>query len=201
MRIRNPRRYRTAGLGEWGTTDGLVYENWREEDFDIHDQKFKSCESVFGMDFGYTNDPTALFCGLLDKANNRLYVFDELYEKALTNKMIAQRVTDMGYCKETITADSAEPKSIDELRSLGLRRIKPAQKGRDSIQFGIQWLQNIEIIVKPICVNFITEISNYVYAVDKFGKRTNEPIDDMNHLMDAMRYACEKHIVDRSWLM
>ena len=198
MKKNNPRRYAVAGLGEWGVVDGLVFENWREEAFTL--KAVESYKAVFGLDFGYTNDPTAFFVGYLDLEGERLYVWDELYEKRLSNKMIYERVTDMGYRKEVITADSAEPKSIDELKTLGLRRIKGAKKGKDSINNGIQWIQNFEIIVHPRCVNFLTEISNYTYAQDKFGKKLNVPIDDFNHLMDAMRYACEDFIIGDEWI-
>ena len=105
----------------------------------------------------------------------------------------------MGYGKEHITADSAEPKSIDELKGYGLR-IKGAKKGKDSISNGIQWIQDLEIIIHPRCVNFITEITNYTWAKDKFGNTLNIPIDDFNHLMDAMRYGCEQYIRKKKWL-
>ena len=105
----------------------------------------------------------------------------------------------MGYSKERITADSAEPKSIDELKALGLR-MAAAVKGKDSINNGIQWIQELEIIIHPRCVNFLTEISNYTWKADKFNKKLNEPIDEMNHLMDAMRYALEKYIKGNKWM-
>lgn len=201
MRKRNPRRYAVAGLGGWGIVDGLVYENWKEESFDIDTiRSKKDIISVFGLDFGYTNDPSTLFCGLLDQKEKRLFVFDEMYEKGLSNKKIADTVKDMGYGKERITADSAEPKSIDELKSLGLR-VKGAMKGKDSIKNGIQWIQDLEIIIHPRCVNFITEISNYTWDEDRFGTKLNVPIDDFNHLMDAMRYALEKYITGSKWMM
>lgn len=204
MRKNNPRRYAVAGLGNWGIVDGLVYENWREEAFDYTSNKFKrehpKINSVFGMDFGYTNDPSTLFCGLLDLDSKQLFVFDEMYEKGLSNKRIAETVQSMGYSKERITADSAEPKSIDELKSLGLR-VKGAAKGKDSVMNGVQWIQDLEIIIHPRCVNFITEISNYTWDKDKFGNKLNRPIDDFNHLMDAMRYGLEKHITNRKWLV
>lgn len=203
MKKRNPRRYAVAGLGGWGIVDGLVYENWKEQTFDHTSDEFKkehpNLISCFGLDFGYTNDPSTLFCGLLDLKEKRLFVFDEMYEKGLSNKRIADTVQGMGYAKERITADSAEPKSIDELKSLGLR-VKAATKGKDSIQNGIQWIQDLEIIIHPRCVNFITEISNYTWDQDKFGTKLNVPIDDFNHLMDAMRYALEKHITEKKWL-
>ena len=204
MKERNPRRYSVAGLGNWGIVDGLVYENWREEYFDHTDEAWQKEHphllSAFGLDFGYTNDPTTLFCGLLDKEKKQLFVFDEMYKKGLSNRRIAESVQEMGYGKERITADSAEPKSIDELKSLGLR-VKGAKKGKDSIQNGIQWIQDLEIIVHPRCVNFITEIGNYTWDKDKFGNKLNVPIDDFNHLMDAMRYALERHIIGDDWLI
>ena len=203
MKKRNPRRYAVAGLGGWGIVDGLVYENWKEEAFDHTSDEFRkehpNLISCFGLDFGYTNDPSTLFCGLLDLKEKRLFVFDEMYEKGLSNKRIADTVQGMGYGKERITADSAEPKSIDELKSLGLR-VKAATKGKDSIKNGIQWIQDLEIIIHPRCVNFITEISNYTWDTDKFGTKLNVPIDDFNHLMDAMRYALEKYITEKKWL-
>ena len=204
LKVQNPRRYAVAGLGGWGIVDGLVYENWKEEAFDPKDPAFlkehPNIESAFGLDFGYTNDPSTLFCGLYDKDTKQLFVWDEMYEKGLSNKRIADTITQMGYGKERITADSAEPKSIDELKSLGLR-VKPAAKGKDSIQNGIQWIQDLEIVIHPRCVNFLTEISNYTWDKDKFGNKLNKPIDDFNHLMDAMRYALEKYIAKKSGWM
>lgn len=201
MKINKPRRYAVAGLGGWGIVDGLVYENWKEEAFDIDKiKKELDCKSAFGLDFGYTNDPTALFCGLLDLNGKRLFVFDELYKKGLSNQRIHEEVRGLGYAKEKITADSAEPKSIDELKGLGLR-IKGAKKGKDSVLNGIQWIQDLEIIIHPRCVNFLTEISNYTWDQDKFGTKLNVPIDDFNHLMDAMRYALEEHITKKGWLI
>ena len=192
MKKNNPRRYQVAGLGNWGIVEGLIYENWKEEKFDLN--IIRNLESAFGLDFGYTNDPTALFCGAIDLKNKKIYVFDELYEKGLSNKSIYDKINAMGYSKERITADSAEPKSIDELYGLGLKRINSAKKGKDSINNGIQFIQDFEIIIHPKCVKFLTEISNYTWDEDKFGNKINKPIDDFNHLMDAMRYAIEKYI-------
>lgn len=198
MKKRNPRRYQVAGLGNWGVTEGIVYENWKEEVFTLSD--VRKCETVAGLDFGYTNDPTALFVGFLNTSEKKLYVWDELYEKGLSNKRIFERIQEMGYSKERITADSAEPKSIDELKGYGLR-VTPAKKGKDSILNGIQWIQDLEIIIHPRCVNFLTEIGSYTWKEDKFGRKLNEPVDDANHLMDAMRYALEKYIKNKGWLI
>ena len=188
MKKNNPRRYQVAGLGQWGVVEGLIYENYEPRKFELKD--IKDCVTVCGLDFGYTNDPTAFFMGFYDESNKELYVWDEFYEKGLTNRKIYQRITSMGYGKEKIIADSAEPKSIDELREFGLR-VRGAKKGRDSINNGIQFIQDLKIIIHPRCVNFMTEISNYVWDKDKFGKTLNQPVDDFNHLMDAMRYAVE----------
>ena len=205
MKKNNPKRYKVAGLGEWGIIDGVVFENWEECDFtfmngvEYRDATVKpqnavitdDLESAFGMDFGYTNDPSTLFCSLVDKRNKKIYVFDEMYKKGMSNELIAKEVIRMGYQKEKIKADSAEPKSIARLRELGLTRISRCRKGKDSINNGIDNIQDYKIIVKPKCVNFITEISNYTWKKDKFGNKTNVPTDDFNHLMDAMRYALE----------
>lgn len=195
MKIRNPRRYRVAGLGEFGIAEGLIFENWKEEAFDLEDiKKIPGVQTAFGLDFGYTNDPSALFCGMIDQEHKKIYVFDEMYKKGMSNEAIYAEIANMGYSKERITADCAEPKSIARLYDLGLFRVRAARKGKDSINNGIDFIQDYEIIVHPRCVNFITEISNYTWDVDKFDNRLNKPIDDFNHLMDAMRYALEGFI-------
>ena len=192
MKKNNPRRYKVAGLGEWGAVDGLIYENWEEREFDYKElAKKPQFISVFGLDFGYTNDPTAFICCLINDKDKELYVFDEIYQRGMLNTDIYNAINEKGYAKERITADSAEPKSIDELKLLGLRRIKPALKGKDSINNGIQFIQQYKIIINPKCVNFITEIQNYMWDKDKFDNKLNKPIDDFNHLMDALRYAME----------
>lgn len=197
MKTNNPRRYSVAGLGNWGIVDGLVYENWHEEAFTL--DNVKSLKTACGLDYGYTNDPTAFVITFLDTENKKLYVWDEMYKQGMSNKAIYDELCELGYGKEHITADSAEPKSNDELRGLGLR-VHGAKKGKDSIMNGIQWIQDLEIIIHPRCTNFITEISNYTWDKDKFGNKLNRPIDDFNHLMDALRYALEKHIVKTKWM-
>ena len=196
MKKNNPRRYRVAGLGDWGIVDGLVYENWEERLFSVEEvRKTPGIRSAFGLDFGYTNDPTALFCGLIDTTNKTLWVFDEIYKQGMSNEDIARDITGAGYSKERIRADSAEPKSIDRLRTLGIQHIRKARKGKDSVNNGIDFIQDYKIFIHPRCVNFLTEIGNYTWATDtKTGKKLNIPIDDFNHLMDAMRYALEEFI-------
>lgn len=194
MEEKNPRRYQVAGLGNWGIVDGLVYENWKEEEFTL-DQVI-NCDSVNGIDFGYTNDPAAVFIGFIDTEHKKLYVWDEIYKKGLSNKRLYEEIENVHYQKKSFTADCAEPKSIDELRGYGLR-VEKSQKGKDSITHGIQYIQDFEIIIHPRCVNFITEIGNYTWDEDRLGNKINRPIDDFNHLMDAMRYAVEKYTFGR----
>jgi len=193
MKKNNPKRYKVAGLGEWGVVDGLVFENFEELDFDIDAVRQRpGIKSAFGLDFGYTHDPSALACVLVDEQRREIFVFDEMYQKGMTNRKIHQKITELGYSKERITADSAEPKSIDELRELGIQRIRKARKGKDSIKNGIQYIENFKIYIHPRCVNFLTEITNYTWQQDKLGNYINVPIDDFNHLMDAFRYAMEQ---------
>lgn len=201
MKKNNPRRYQVAGLGDWGIVDGLVFENWEERAFELEQvKKITGIKSAFGLDFGYTHDPSALWCGMVDLIEKTVYVFDEMYEKGLSNEKIYHNITTMGYAKEKITADCSEPKSIDRLRSLGITHIKGAKKGKDSVNFGIDFIQGFKIIIHPKCVNFLTEISNYTWNTDKFGNKINAPIDDFNHLMDAMRYGLEEHIRKNGWI-
>lgn len=147
MKKENPRRYAVAGLGDWGIVDGVVYEKFEERAFDLDTvRRMPGVKSAFGLDFGYTNEPPALFCGLIDEASRLIYVFDELYERGLTNVMLYSRIKEKGLQKERITADSADPKSIDELKALGLTRIRGARKGKDSVANVIQYIQNYTII-------------------------------------------------------
>ena len=191
MKVNNPRRFAIEGDGNWGISEGLVYENWVIQDFDINNFKGNRYNYCFAIDFGYTNDPTALICLFVDSKEDKIYIFDEHYQKGMSNKAIADMIKYKGYEKEVIIADSSEPKSIDELRSLGIRRIKGALKGKDSILSGIQFIQNFKIIVHPKCENTIVELSNYIWDT-KEGRIINKPIDDYNHLMDAFRYATER---------
>lgn len=195
MKANNPRRYQVAGLGGWGIVEGLVFKNWREEAFDLDEIcALPGVCAAFGLDFGYTNDPTALFCGLIDVSAKTIWVFDELYERGLTNPKIADKIISMGYRKEKIMADYAEPKSIYEIRGYGISYIVPSGKGKDSVNNRIQFIQDYVIIIHPKCVNFLIEIANYTWSVDKNGEKINKPVDAFNHLMDAMRYALEDYM-------
>ena len=191
MKINNPRRYYIEGMGNWGIAEGLVYDNFEELEFDYHEiSKKEGYKAYFGLDFGYTNDPTAFICCLANIEEKRLYIFDEHYQKAMSNTDITNMIKYKGYAKESIIADSAEPKSIDDIRKQGIIRIKAANKGKDSILNGIQNIQDYKIYVHPKCENTLVELNNYVWDT-KDGTVINKPIDDYNHLMDALRYAME----------
>ena len=152
MKKNNPRRYQVAGLGNWGIVEGLVYENWRELEFDWREilNKRQKAKAVFGLDFGYTNDPAAFFCGIMDQEQKEIYVFDEIYQKRMQNTVIYRSIEKLGFRKEIITADSEEPKSIEHLRGLGLLRIKASKKGKDSINAGIQFIQDFKIFIQGV---------------------------------------------------
>lgn len=194
MRERNPEKYQVYALGKWGTNGKPVYSNWEVSTFNFSQiiKSNKSIKALFGMDFGYTTDPTTFIASLIDEQNRKLYIFDEMYEHGLLNNEIAHNIISMGYGKETIIADSAEQKSIAELRKYGLRRVKPAKKGANSINHGIQYLSQYQIYIHPNCVETINEFENYSYKKNKrTGQYTNVPIDNYNHLLDALRYSVE----------
>lgn len=185
----NPAYYRIYALGEFATLDKLIYTNWEEKAFNI-DEVIYNTQVVFGLDFGYVNDPNAFVAAGIDEANKIIYVFDEFYIKGLTNDKIAEEIIKRGYSKEVIICDSAEPKSIDELKMHGIRRAKPCVKGKDSILNGINLLQQYKIYVHPRCNNIKEELLNYTWTKDKkTGEYINVPIDKYNHLLDSIRYA------------
>lgn len=191
MKKTNPVYFRIYALGEFATLDKLIYTNWREENFDYMEilRKNKNSKAIFSLDFGFTNDPTAFVCSIIDQVNKKLWIFDEFQEKGLLNNEIAQKIIDLGFRKEIIVCDSAEPKSIEELRRNGLARVKGAVKGRDSIINGIQLIQQYEIIVNSKCTEIIEELKNYTWVKDKrTGEYINKPIDKYNHGLDALRY-------------
>lgn len=198
MKQNNPRRYQVAGLGNWGTTEGLVFSNFREQT--ITAEMVLNLKTAFGLDWGYSNDPTAFVEAYVDEVNYKLYIKGEIYKTGLTNKMIADELKYGGYSKAYITADSAEPKSIEEVKRYGIQHIRGAKKGKGSISTGIQYIQNFEVIIDPKCENFITEINNYKWKKDKFGKTTDTPEDSYNHLMDALRYGMENFQTKSKWL-
>ena len=199
MKVNNPRRYRIEGDGEWGIADGLIYEKVRFEDFDVDEvRKIPGIKSAFGLDFGFT-DPNAFTCCMVDNTNMIIYVFDEWYQTGVTNKVIAEQIKTMGYGGQRIICDSAEPKSIQELRDEGINA-EPSRKGKDSVNHGIQLIQNYTIVVhERNCPEFKKEIQNYCYAKDKDGKPTDKPDHEFSHGMDSFRYGVTKVLIPETF--
>lgn len=190
MKQQNARRYAVAGLGEWGISEGLVYENWQVG----VPQGILNGEiwhSFYGLDYGYSNDPTAFIAFRANPQTREMYIFDEFYGTRMLNCDIAREITRRGYAKERIRADCAEPKSNEDLRRLGISRITPSVKGKDSILNGIAGICEYRIYVDPKCVHTLRELSGYVYDQRAGPGGQVLPKDSENHLMDALRYAFE----------
>lgn len=185
----NPRYYNIYALGNWGTAEGLVFTN--VEHRLIRAEEIEGLECIQGLDFGYTNDPSAFNQSYVDMKAKRIFVYDGFYEKGMSNAQIAQAIKKMQAHKHKTVADSSEPKSIDYIRSKDVR-IEGAAKGKDSVSAGIDFLSEFEIIVNAHLVEFMTEFNNYSWALDKEGKPTNKPVDDFNHFIDSLRYAAER---------
>lgn len=188
-KVTNPRYYNIYALGNWGTAEGLVFT--RVEQRLIRPDEIVGLDCVQGLDFGYTNDPTAFCQAYVDMTAKRIYVFDGFYDKGMSNAEIADEIKKLGAHRHKTTADSSEPKSIDYIKGKGVNVIG-ALKGKDSISAGIDFLSEFQIIVNSHLVEFMSEFNNYSWALDKStGKPTNKPVDDFNHFIDSLRYAME----------
>ena len=167
------------GEGQLGELEGKVYKNWQIIDEIPHEARLEKR----GLDFGYSNDPTALVD--IYKYNDG-YIVDEIcFQKGLSNKQIADII--LNYEQIQTIADSAEPKSIDEIKSYGVN-IHPSQKGKDSVNQGIQFVRDQKISITKRSVNIIKEYRNYLWQVDRNGKILNVPEHQFSHSMDAIRY-------------
>ncbi len=189
MKKENPRKYQCAGLGDWGISEGLVYENFTSGTVKITPEDSENWKNFFGLDYGYMTDPTAFIAFKVNPVTKTVYVFDEFYKKKMLNCDIAKEIIRKGYGKERIRADCAEPKSNDDLKRLGISRIAPSVKGRDSILNGIAKISEYKIIVNPACVNTLRELSTYRYDENRNENGLRMPKDCDNHLCDALRYA------------
>lgn len=189
LKATNPVYYGIYALGDFGSLDKLVYSNWQKFDFNKEDIKG---DLIIGLDFGYTNDPTALVAAIVNHEENRIYVFQEWGGTGLLNDEIAQAIKDLGFAKSVIKADSAEQKSIDEIKRAGVYRISPCVKGQGSVLQGIQKLQQYEICVHPDCKETLNELQNYCWEKDKqTNEYINKPVDKYNHYLDSLRYAMQ----------
>lgn len=188
MKDTNPTYYNIYALGEFCSLDKLVYNNWTIGTV----EDTNNLELLLGLDFGYVNDATAFVVAYLDETNKTIYIEQEVYQTGLLNNQIADTIKYMGFAKSVIIADSAEQKSIEEIKQQGIPRIKAATKGQGSVMQGIQKLQQYKLIVNPNCANMITELQNYSFKKDKAtNEYINEPIDAFNHLCDALRYSLQ----------
>lgn len=190
---RNEAYYKIYALGEFATLDKLVFPKYTKALLNKDD--LRQIPSYFGLDYGFINDPSAFMHVKIDDDRKRLYVLEEYVKKGLTNDKIAESITTLGYAKEQIRADSAEKKSNQELRNLGISRVIDVKKGAGSVMQGIQYLLQYEWIVDERCVKTIEELENYTWKKDKAtNEYINEPVDSYNHCLDAIRYAIQDKI-------
>jgi phage terminase large subunit len=178
-------------LGNWGFLGGVIFTNWIVRDLTEERKTFATFNN--GLDFGFASDPSAAARTHYDRKRKRLYILDELYERGLTNDDLAKSLKPM-IGKELITCDSSEPKSIIELAQRGISTVG-AIKGKDSVNYGIQWLQQQEIIIDVRCQNTKNEFSSYKWEENKHGEQLAKPVDRNNHLIDAIRYGNEQEMV------
>lgn len=173
--------WRVYGLGQIGNLQGVVIDNWQQCDAVPMDAKLVA----YGTDFGFTNDPTTLIA--VYKQEGKLWVDELLYRTNMTNSEIGNFYKTQNIGRAEIICDSAEPKSIEELRRQGFN-VHPAIKGPDSIKIGIDILKRYEIMVTKRSTNLIKELRSYLWETDRDGKLTGKPIDHNNHAIDALRY-------------
>ncbi|ADV05106.1 PBSX family phage terminase large subunit [Staphylococcus pseudintermedius] len=184
----NPRRARIVCDGEWGVAEGLVYDNFVVEDFDWFQIYKKTQFKVHGIDYGFTNDPTALVSAVVDLDNKILWLYDEHYEKGMLSDDIYKMIVKKDLETAEIKSEN-DMRMIAELKNKGVKRIVPAVKGPHSIMPGIQYVQGFKIYIHPSCVHTIEEFNTYTFEQDNEGNWINKPIDKNNHALDALRYA------------
>lgn len=182
--------YRIYALGEWGSIGNIIYSNWEKQDLSNIKDTFDNLYN--GLDFGFADDPTAFVRVHLDKKRKTIFVFDEFALRGLFIDDIANELHER-IGNEYITCDSAEPRSISDLKRNGIRALS-AKKGPGSIEHGIKWLQGHKIIVDESCTEIIKELSTYKYKEDKDGNVIAKPVDENNHILDALRYALESEM-------
>ena len=190
---RNEAYYKIYALGEFATLDKLIFPKYEKKL--LNKDNISNLKSYFGLDYGFINDPSAFMHVKIDEQKKVLYIVEEYVRKNLTNDKIANAIIDLGYSKEEIKADSAEKKSNQELRNLGIRRLTDAEKGPGSVMQGIQYIMQYDIVVDERCVKTIEELENYTWKKDKkTNEYINEPVDSYNHCIDAIRYAIQDNI-------
>lgn len=178
LKIRRPLKYKHAIMGGWlNKAEGVIFNNWKIGDFK------KIGVSVFGQDYGFSNDPTTLIETNIDTSNKLIYLRECYYLPSLTTSEITR--LNIQHAKDSlIVADSAEPRLISEIRSKGCN-VKPSVKGQGSVTYGISLLQDYDLVISEDSINLVKELNNYSWL----EKKSNTPIDKFNHLIDAVRYA------------
>lgn len=175
-------------LGNWGVLGNVIFTNWKIQDLSELYRHFTRRRN--GLDFGFSSDPAAVTVSHYDRKHKAIYIFKEFYEKGLTNNLLANEILAM-IGEDMIICDSAEPKSIAELKQHGVRA-RPASKGKDSVLFGIQWLKQQQIIIDVNCINTRNEFQQYKWKEDKDGNAIRQPVEKNDHIIDAIRYAYER---------
>lgn len=207
IRRLHPNEYNVVGLGNWGIQKGLIFTNWQ-----IKNVLGKGAEAPLankirilseagftlrcGLDFGFTNDITAFVVCMVNTKQKEVYILDEIAGTGMTPKAIATAIVGKGalFASAEIVADSSNPMAIDLIRREGVYGIVRSVKGAGSVLAGIDNLRQFKIFVDPVCVMTRTELENYKWEVSKDDEEVflNEPMDEFNHCMDALRYAMEK---------
>lgn len=183
--------YQVYSLGNFGILGHVIFKNWRVEDLSDRIPQF---DRIYcGLDFGYSSDPNALIKVHLDKKRKKIYVFDEWYQAGMSDEELL-RVCREFIGNQYVICDSAEPKSINYLANSGIKAVG-AVKGADSINRGIRWLQNYEIVIDVKCQNFKNEIESYHWQEDKNGVAMARPAGGLDHLLDALRYSLNDEIL------
>lgn len=177
--------YKVYTLGDWGVLGDVIFTNWEVADLTEQIPQFDNIRH--GLDFGYASDPAAYIKSHYDAKKKIIYVYDEMYQTGLDNEALAAEIRG-AVRDDTVLCDSAEPKSIDELKKYGLDA-RAGLKGPDSVRHGIQWLQKHKIVIHSRCVRFRQEIEQYQWKKDKWGDAMSVPVDKNNHGIDALRYA------------
>jgi phage terminase large subunit len=186
--------YNVYTLGNWGVLGNVIFTNYRVEDLTEFQDEFTNHRN--GLDFGFSSDPAAMPVTHYDKMRKTIYIYDELYETGLTNDLLAEEVKRL-IGNTRVTCDSAEPKSIAELRKYGVNAYS-AKKGKDSVNHGIQWLQQQTIVIDPKCINARNEIMQYKWKEDRNGNAIREPVEHNNHIIDGLRYGYEEDSLMRN---
>lgn len=192
FKVTSPAWYRIYALGEFATLDKLIFPNYDVTRLNPKSSGLVNLIDLFGLDFGFANDPTFFVHIKVDTKNKVIYFMDEYSKTGMTNDQIAKMITNMGFSKELITADAADPKSIAELRSAGITRVRQSIKSGDSILQGIQFMQQFKLVVDDRCKEVINGLDNYTWKKDKrSGEYVNYPVDMFNHWADATRYSLD----------